>query len=213
MSTETKKKMNEEISDAKNQVQEFQGEYEAIDLDHLVVYVLGVMEENRIRLSFDNASYYAWKMFPKKFSLIGFKEHTDSLRVHTALWHLKDSKKRWISGTKTEYQITDKGRKEIETTMEMLKSPPKKKSYSKTRKREKILENVKKTDAYKNYSSGKEVSQFNLCDLLQCTLDSPTIVLKENYDTLYIMASESSNDEVVEFLIDLKKNFGELKND
>lgn len=193
-------------------IQESQEKYDSINLDHLVMDVLGEMVEKGITLSFDNVSYYAWKKFPRKFSLVGFEEHTDSLRVHTCLWHCKDKNKRWISGSKTEYQITDKGWKEIEKAKEMLKVPPKRKYYSKTRKREKILENVRRTNAYKSYSANNKVSQFDLYDLLQCTLDSSNIVLKENYDTLYVMASESGYSDVVEFLDYIKKNFGELKN-
>lgn len=187
-------------------------DYQGIDLDHLLVYVMSYLDKKGILLSEPNISVSSWKMFPQKFSIFGWSEYPDSTRVHTCLWHLKDKGKRWITGTPSQFIITEKGLKESDVTSTLLKRPITNKSYSKTRKQEKILEQVKKTKAYLKYLSGDQISNFDLYDLLQCTLDSSKKVLKENYDSLLVLAKESDSEDMITFLRKIKENFEEIKN-
>ena len=173
---------------------------------------MGQMERKKIRLSEPNMVIAAWKIFPEKFSVFGWPEYPDACRISTGKWHLKDKGKRWITGTNNQYIITEKGRAEIEVAKELLKMPSKKKHYSKTRRYDKLLTQVKKTTAFTKYKKGEEITQFDLYDMLQCTLDSSGDVLKENYDALCVLAVEAKSKEMIDFLEIIKENFEEIKN-
>ena len=188
-------------------------DYSSIDLDHLLIYVMAKMEENQICLSFPNMTISAWKIFPKKFSIFGWPKYPDSSRISTGIWHLKDKGKRWITGTNSQYLITEKGRREVEIAEQLLKQPPTKRKYhSKTRKQDKLLIQVKKTAAYIKYIDKEKITQFDLYDMLQCTLDSSKNVLKENYDALLVLALDAKSKEMIDFLNVIKENFEEIKN-
>jgi hypothetical protein len=189
-------------------------DYSAISLDHLLIYAMGEMEKLNIRMSEPNIAVAAWRIFPKdKFSLFGYPEYPDSNRAHTGIWHLVHAKKRWITGTGNEYVITEKGRKLIEDTEMLLSNNTnKRKSYSKTRRQDKLLKEIKTTTAFLKYKKDEDITMFDLVDLLQCTLDSSEGVLKENFDALCIVASEEESEEVSDFLKILRRNFEEVKN-
>lgn len=187
-------------------------DYSAISLDPLLIYVMGEMEKKNIRLSEPNIAVAAWKIFPKdKFALFGYPEYPDSNRAHTGIWHLIHVKKRWIIGTGNEYVITEKGRKLIDDTEMLLdNNTNKRKSYSKTRRQNKLITEIQKTTAFMKYEKGEEITKFDLLDLLQCTLDSSEGVLRENFDALCIIADDS--EEITKFLKIVRNNFGEIKN-
>ena len=191
-------------------------DYSSVGLDQLLIYVMDKMEKNNIRLSEPNISLAAWVMFPDKFSIFGWPEYPCSKRTNLSCLHMKYKNKRWITGTSNQYLITEKGRKIVEETTEFLESDTqkkqKRKSYSKTRRQDKLVSQIKKTTAYVKYTKGKEISQFDLYEMLQCTLDSSGDVLKENYDALCIYAAEAECEEVIEFLTVIKNNFEEIKN-
>lgn len=195
-------------------LQEVKIDYSGVSLDHLLMFVLDEMEKNNIRLSFPNITVSAWRIFPDKFSLFGFREYPDSNRMQTCIWHLVDKKKRWIAGTKNQFIITEKGAAEIGVARDILKQPKKKKYLSKTRVQEKMLKQVEETEAYKKFSNGKSeaITQFDLYELLQCTLDSSRDILKENFDTLVILATQANSAEMLEFFNIIKRNFEEIKN-
>lgn len=47
--------------------------YKNIDLDHLIMYAIDQIEKKGVDLSYENIVVAAFKLFPNKFSLQGFK--------------------------------------------------------------------------------------------------------------------------------------------
>ena len=170
------------------------------------------MEKLGIRLSEPNIAIGAWSMFPKKYSIFGWPKLPCSKRANTGILHIRYKTKRWITGTQNEYIITEKGRVVIEDTKDLIETGQiKKQNYrSKTRKQEKLIVQAKKTSAYLKYTKKEEITQFDVYDLLQCTLDSSISVLRENYDSLMVLVSEAEEKDMLEFLNLIKKNFKEL---
>jgi len=187
-------------------------DYSGFSLDHLLIVVLGEMEALGIRLSEPNIAIAAWSMFPDKYSIFGWPDLPCSKRANTGILHIRYKTKRWITGTQNEYVITEKGRAVIEETKDLIETGRiKKQNYrSKTRKQEKLIVQAKKTSAYIKYTKKEEITQFDLYNLLQCTLDSSISVLRENYDYLMVLANESEDKEMLEFLNLIQKNFEEL---
>jgi len=195
-----------------SQLKEYEGDYETLSLDPLMLYTLGEMEKLNIRLSNPNATMAIQKIFPKKFTLFGWDGIPDGARATNTLWHLVDKKKKWTTGTPNQYMLTELGRRKLEDANLLLKIPGARKSYSKTRKPEKAIEAIKKSEAFKKYQAGEDLSKFDFYKILQCTLDSSKSVLKENYNALCVLSKSAGAKDVDDFLKKLKDNFKEIVN-
>jgi len=195
-----------------DKLKEYDGDYDGLGLDPLMLYTLGEMEKLGIRLSNPNATMAIVRIFPRKFTLFGWPGVPDGARASNTLWHLVDKKKKWTTGTPNQYIITELGRKKLDDANLLLKIPGARKNYSRTRKPEKAIEAIKKSEAFKKYQAGKELSQFDFYKILQCTLDSSKSVLKENYDALCVLSKSAGAKDVNDFLKQLKDNFKEIVN-
>ena len=186
--------------------------YDGIDLDRLVIYTVVVLENLGIELSLENIIVGAFKLFPKKFSLVGYHEFPDSTRVEKALWRCKGNKRQWIGGkTPHGYLVTEKTRIIATQTESQLSNPVlrKQKITSRMRRKESILKEVTSSPAYKKYMSGnsESVTEADFCYLLQGTLDSSRETLRENLVSLKMFTSELECEEVLKFLNWLEQHF------
>ena len=64
-------------------------DYEMIDLDRLVIFSIIKIESLGLDLSLENIIVAAFRLFPKRFSLIGYPEYPDATRVEKCLWRCK----------------------------------------------------------------------------------------------------------------------------
>jgi len=179
--------------------------YEGINLNWLVLYAVGVLEERRVDLSFEHIVVAAFMLFPKKFSLLGYPKHPDAKRVHDALWRCAYKNRQWLLGkTSQGFAFTERGRKELEMAKQALKksSLPLKKTFSQTRRFEKLLAEVRTAPAYAKYSQGRpdKVSEAECCHVLQGTLDSDRRVLADNLTKLKGMAAELDQKDIAVFM-------------
>ena len=190
-----------------------EGKYENLDLDRLIMYVMGQLDKLGADLSFENAVVAAFKLFPKKFSLLGFPSYPDSLRVYTCLWRCStDKNKQWLGGKiRQGFILTDRSRKFIKETENLLSgiSPKEKKASSQTRRKELLLAEIEKSSAYIKYLNGQGnlITEADLCFLLQGTLDSSREILRENFYTLKRYAEELENKDVLKLLSSLEERF------
>jgi len=180
--------------------------YDSIDLDRLVIYTAVKLQELGVELSLENIIVGSFKLFPKKFSLVGYIEFPDATRVEKSLWRCKGKKRQWIGGkTPHGYQVTEKARiiaTQTEAQLSNTNLQKRKKTASRTRRKESILKETTDSPAYKKYISnqGDSISESDLCYLLQGTLDSSRQVLKENLTSLKKFAKELEREKVVKFL-------------
>jgi len=186
--------------------------YENIDLDHLVMYVMGELEKIQADLSFENAVVAAFKIFPKKFSLVGYPEYPDSNRVDQCLWRCTYKTRQWLGGKSRQgFKITERSRLIIKEAEDLLKgaSPKKLKAFSQTRRKESLLSELYSSTVYKKYVGGKgsSITEAELSFLLQGTMDSSRELLKENLETLKKYAEELDNQEIMKFLNWVEVNF------
>jgi hypothetical protein len=186
--------------------------YEGTNLNWLVLYAVGVLEERRVGLSFEHVVVAAFRLFPRKFSLLGYPEHPDAKRVHDALWRCAYKNRQWLLGkTSQGFAFTERGRKELETARQALKSGslPQKKAFSQTRRFEKLLAEVRTAPAYAKYSQGtrEKVSEAECCHVLQGTLDSDRRLLADNLAKLRGMAAELDQADIAVFMDWLESRF------
>lgn len=186
--------------------------YEGMNLNWLVLVAVGAVEESGIGLSFEHTVVAAFRLFPKKFSLLGYPEHPDAKRVHDALWRCAYKNREWLIGkTSQGFAFSQRGRQELETARKALQadSGPVKKTYSQTRRFEKLLGEVQTSPAYAKYQRADrdKVTDSECCHVLQGTLDSDHRVLRDNRAKLRQMAAELEQKEVVTFMDWLGQRF------
>jgi hypothetical protein len=179
--------------------------YEGTNLNWLVLYAVGVLEEKKVDLSFEHVVVAAFRLFPKKFSLLGYPEHPDAKRVHDALWRCAYKNRQWLLGkTSQGFAFTERGRQELDVAKRALKkgSLPHRKTFSQTRRFEKLLAEVRVAPAYAKYIQGTpdKVSEAECCHVLQGTLDSDRRVLLDNLTKLRAMAAEVGQDDITVFM-------------
>lgn len=186
--------------------------YDGIDLDRLVIYTMVILEKLSIELSLENIIVGAFKLFPRKFSLVGYHEFPDATRIEKALWRCKGNKRQWIGGkTPHGYLITDKTKTIATQTESQLSNPAlrKQKITSRMRRKESILKEVTSSPAYKKHMSGSDesITEADFCYLLQGTLDSSRETLRENLVLLKKFTEELEREEILKFLNWLEQHF------
>jgi len=189
-----------------------ESKYKNIDLDHLMMYVMKELERIKANLSYENAVVAAYKIFPKKFSLLGFEEYPDSNRVDQCLWRCSGKTRQWLVGKARQgFKINPRSRvifKESEDLLEGRK-PTKTKAISQTRRKESILAETLDSPAYKKYleKNGNLITEAEFCFLLQGTLDSEKDTLKRNLNLLKMFADELGRKEITTFLEWIENHF------
>lgn len=187
--------------------------YQGMNLNWLVLVAVATVEESGIPLSFEHVVVAAFKLFPKKFSLLGYPEHPDAKRVHDALWRCAYKNREWLIGkTSQGFSFTQRGRQELETARISLKAESSlvKKTYSQTRRFEKLLGEVQASPAYAKYNRDERdrVNDSECCHVLQGTLDSDRRVLRDNLTKLKQIAADLEQKDIVTFLRWLEQRFG-----
>ncbi|MBC7363148.1 MAG: hypothetical protein H5U07_01220 [Candidatus Aminicenantes bacterium] len=190
-----------------------ESKYINVDLDHLIMYSVGYLKKIGVDLSLENVVVAAFRLFPKKFSLLGFPYYPDSLRVYSCLWRCTtDKKKQWLGGKiRQGFIITERGEKFIKEAEALLKetSIRQSKAMSQTRRKEAIIAEVSKSSAFLKYinGQGESITEAEFCFLLQGTLDSSKDILRENFLLLRQYAEELNRKDIVDLLDWLKIKF------
>jgi hypothetical protein len=193
-----------------------------ISLDPMLMYVIVKMDDLGIRLSEPNIAIAAHRVFPKYFSIYGWEKYPCTKRIDTGMLHLRYKDKVWVKGTCNQYIITKKGRKIAEDFEKLLDGvndssnlvKRRRSNTSKTRKPDKLITQIKKTETFVKYKCGDidDITQFEIYNILQCTLDSSVEVVRENYDSLCILAESSGDTAVIDFLTVIKPKVMEVIN-
>lgn len=193
-------------------------DYSKIAYDYLTMYAISKLEKLNIALSYTNIVIASFKLFPDKFSLSGYADYPDAYRTHLSLWHCRDKDKAWLVGADRHgYTITVKGRKKgIDVAFLLIdkKIAHDKKDMATNRQEEKLLKGIRLSDTFKKYREGRkgDISKFEFCDIVQCTLDSAPNIMRTNLDSLEIYANESKSEDILKFLQWLRKQFKEMLN-
>lgn len=194
----------------------------------LAAVALLKLEENNIEKTFENVVVVLQKLFPGKFSLITYPEIPDTIRVDNTLRLDAGKHSKYLTGNRPKgYKLTAIGRIVAEETIEGLKSDKKgKKSVGVGLHRgrySKLVGSVTKSDAFEKFSTKQfsELNKFDICHVLQCTLDASDEKLFANLEALKKMANalrsineyEKLSHDVLEFFTYIEKNWEALQND
>lgn len=95
--------------------------YRAIGLNDLLVYTVFLLEGQKQATTFENVTVAAHRLFPGKFSLVGYPKFPDATRVQLVILHLGPKYVGWLEGKKkTSYYLNARGRGAAASASERL---------------------------------------------------------------------------------------------
>jgi hypothetical protein len=204
--------------DDKNKVETLKSiehdKYLNVDLDHLIMFTIGKLNEMNVDLSFENTVVAAYKLFPEKFSLNGYEKYPDSNRIRNSLNRCTMNRK-WLGGKALHgFVITEKSRTIIQEAEKRIfgSTIKKKKATSQTRRKELIISEIEKSSTFHKYQNNgiNKINEADFCFLLQGTLDTSRTILYNNLKILKLYSKELNRMEIYNFLYEMENKFSEF---
>lgn len=195
--------------------------YSNISLDELVTYSIYILLEENKEATFENIVAKCYELFPEKFSLIGYPQWPDSARVNKSWLRCRTDFKYIKGSVKNGFHLTSKGLEIVEKIQKRLKRPiaekivvSQKKAQART-KEEQFINELEKSEVFQRYLREKEeteISHFEFCDMLYCTLESSVSALNENLSKLKEYAQKYNRTELITFLLFVETEFSHVLN-
>lgn len=160
------------------EITEFDGDYVPLDKDRLVLFAVNYLEERAIEPTFDKIVVATFRLFPKKFALIGFPEYPDGRTIYYCVYNHCTLGKKWLVGNvQSAFKVTDRGKYFLDETTKMLEGKiqlARHYQVSPRRKETTFLSLLKKTIAYKKYVKGKK-REIHKSEILQALRIPPNL--------------------------------------
>jgi len=138
----------------------YEGDYVPLDKDRLVLFTVNFLEERAIEPTFDKIVVATFRLFPRKFSLIGFPEYPDGRTIYYCAYNHCTLDKKWLVGNvQSAFKVTERGKYFLDETGKMLKGKiqlARHYQVSPRRKETTFVTLLKKTIAYKKYVKGEK---------------------------------------------------------
>jgi len=186
-----------------------ENKYSEIGMNELIVYTTFKLSEEKSTITREELVLGAFKLFPKKFSLKGHNDWPDSAVIDKR-W-LDCRHKEYLSGTNTEgLSILPKGIELVQLTEKKLKISSNQNKYKKDNRTRsgKISTIMQNSDGYKKFLKNNnidEINEFDLREILHCTMDSTQEILSQSYVELSQHLKASNENEMLVFLENIKK--------
>jgi hypothetical protein len=203
-------------------------DYSAIDLNRLTAYTIHVLRGLDIPLTLENIAVANFKMFPRRFAMVGWEEYPDVSRANRALLQLRPKYRNWATGnTRLGWSLTPSGVEEARTVSRMLagkgggetalteedfRAEPSK-GAKRTIDPTEIMRQVKQSPLYAKYlRNWADVSPLEVYDVLEAYTHTPPVALRRKLRELKTFAADAKDDEVREFLSAVGNRFELLFN-
>ena len=142
------------------EINEYEGDYVPLNKDRLVLFAVNFLEERAIEPTFDKIVVATFRLFPRKFSLIGFPEYPDGRTIYYCVYNHCTLNNKWLVGNvQSAFKVTDRGKYFLDETGKMLEGKiqlARHYEVSPRRKETTFIALLKKTIAYKKYVKGEK---------------------------------------------------------
>src|SRR5712691_2244033 len=166
--------------------------------------------------SFENVVEEAFTSFPERFCFPGHPEWPHTLVIDRSIRRCAtDRNKRWISGrAATGYKLLPAGETIAKDTLEKAsgQKPLGKRSVKPARPTQsgRVVKHVEESSAFQKYQQHGEVervTEYDLCDLLYCTVESTPETLENNLAVLLSNVKDVHRDDLLPFFAALRAKF------
>lgn len=191
-------------------------EYASVDNDRLILRAIALLEKSGVEAVFDNVVVLSYRLFPARFSLIGFPEYPDAKRVHDCLWHCVYKTKKWLAGNpKSGYRLTEKGTLVLERTRWSSSNEGEavRPSHGKAhRKQAFFVSSLKGSSAFRKYlkGQGKIITELELREALRGRWDTSKTTIRQNYGRYLDYARDLEDSDALGFLTEMRRDWPQL---
>jgi hypothetical protein len=199
-----------------NQFAAFEGDrYAGIDHDRLVAYVVKLLDERRIRTTFEHITVAAYRLFPNVFALEGFPEYPDAARVNRTLLHGGPKYRDYLTGRATTgYSLSIRGETAAKETAEMVSGsagPRRHRGRAKAPRAfyERIEREVRTSDAFKSWHAKATVEIEDFYLFLHLLPGSTKAAVRENLKAIRSQLEDSKAEDIASFLGFIEQHFKE----
>jgi hypothetical protein len=190
--------------------------YTQIGDDQLITLSLKLVIEDGKNPSFENIVEEAYASFPERFSFQGHPEWPHTLVIDRSIRRCAtDRQKRWISGrAATGYKLMPAGETVAKDTYEKLQGKkPLGKSIAKPARptqSARVVKHIEDSAAFRKYKlhdSLETATDYDLSELLYCTIESTPETLENNIAVLVSNIKDLQRDDLLPFLDALRARF------
>lgn len=187
--------------------------YEELDLNRLAAYTIRRLQDEQIPTTFENIVVAAYKMFPRKFSLVGFPDYPDAARVNRALLQLRPKYRNWARGNvRKGFVLTESGLREVKQVGESLSLGPKhpggsvrragRRTPPRTRDLTEDIEFIQHSSLFAKWQQGllDSATDLEFFNLIRAYAYSPSKAIRQRLETLRNTAIQLNRRDILEFL-------------
>lgn len=200
--------------------------YGSIDLNRLTVFTIFLLNKLDVPTTFENIGVANFRLFPRRFAMVGFAEYPDVVRVNRALLQLRPKYRNWAMGNaKLGWQLTRAGEAEARALSDRLgdnssligddvpdqmAAEPSGKN-KRTVHAEDAAARVRISPLFKKSLIGwKDVEPLEVYDVLDAYTHTRPEALRHRLKRLRSAAASAGDKEIVEFLDQLQQRFSLL---
>lgn len=225
-------KMNPEDKKRLVELQPFhRKQYESIALTSLLAYCAYYLQEMKIPGSKENLTVAAFKMFPIKFSMVGWPEYPDKERVNRTVLQMRPKYRNLATSVTDEgVYLNSNGLREASALAVKLGGPSAEKrgggditpddlraergGRARTIHSEDQIARLKKSHLYQLYAAGKldEAEVIDLIGMLGVYDHTPSVEKRAQLKLMIDSAADLTDKEIIAFLSQVKKRFSSYMN-
>lgn len=194
--------------------------YKDVDLTGLAAYSILRLHDLSVPITFENLVVALFKLFPDKFSLVGYSQYPDAARVGRTLLQLGPKYRNWARGSVQKgFVLTDAGvakAKAVAKTLSGMGGSQQQRAQHKSAPRtmdlSKDIAAIEQSSLYRKWKTGSDIGQcgsIELFDLLGAYAYTPARVLRDRLKLLEATAIQVNRTDIVEFLDAVRKQFAE----
>ncbi len=193
--------------------------YADIALAGLAAFAIFRLGDLHIPNTFENLVVALFKLFPAKFSLVGFKQYPDAACVGRTLLQLGPKYRNWARGSVQKgFVLTDAGNAKALDVAKILSGVKaaepqraKQPTLPRTMDLSKDIKTIEESSLFRQWKAGSinRGSSLELFDLLGAYAYTPARVLKGRIKMLETIAAELERPDVLEFLAAVRKEFAD----
>ena len=201
--------------------------YESVDLNRLSVYTIHKLDELDVPTTLEHIAVATFRMFPKRFAMVGFPEYPDVARVNRSLLQLRPKYRNWATGkTRIGWTLTVAGVEEAKVIAGKLGETPTaiRSSLSaadvqaeaggrikRTIHTEDVIGRIQASPLFGKFRQGwKDVEALEVYDVLDAYTHTPADALRRKLSRLKTVAATAGDREVIRFLDELGTRFSLL---
>jgi hypothetical protein len=200
--------------------------YGSIDLNRLTVFTIHLLNELDIPTTLENIGVANFRMFPRRFALVGFPDYPDVTRVNRALLQLRPKYRNWAMGNaKLGWHLTVAGEEEAKALLRKLgdnrsagldhssgdtEAEPSGKN-KRTVHAEDTTGRIRASPLFAKYREGwKDVDPLEVYDVLEAYTHTPPDALRHRLRRMKNSAASIGDKEVSAFLEELGRRFAPM---